>query len=270
MELARATLGRVLVIDDDEIAKALLKDTLERAGFSVWALLSPVGATQLIERMNIQVAVVDVSMPVVSGDRLVRLLRSWEPFRHLPIVLVSGMPAAQLAEVARGLPDVSIVTKVRVADDLPNTVRRAVAASGTRPGSNTQAATGSGARMIDVTEAFLRQLPDQMTQAMALWERVCIGKDSERGLLRGLLHTLKGRSDLLGYEQMAELLSVLLGIVSALPAQAMVQDAIRISVIQALRVVAGLARAPAGSIERFDPGATLAHLRDIRDKLLVR
>ncbi len=264
MELAAAMSGRVLVIDDDEIAKSLLKEILERAGFSVWALLSPVGATQLIERMGIQAAVVDVSMPVISGDRLVKLFRSWEPFSHLPVILVSGMPAQQLAELARGLSDVTSVTKARVAEDLASLVRKAIGSSAT-----SRSAVNPAVRLVDASEAFLKQLPDQMEQAKVLWERVCIGKANERGLLRGLLHTLKGRADLLGYESMAELLSVLLAILSALAPGVHVSAATAGTVAQALRVISGLARAPAGAVETFDPGATLAYLRDIRDRLLL-
>ena len=75
MELAAAMSGRVLVIDDDEIAKSLLKEILERARFSVWALLAHVGATQLIERragVHVSAATagtVAQALRVISGPR---------------------------------------------------------------------------------------------------------------------------------------------------------------------------------------------------------
>lgn len=259
------TEGRVLVIDDDELAATMLKQTLESDGFSVWSLLSPVGASQLIERLGIQAAVVDVNMPVITGDRLVKLLRSWAPFKHLPIVLVSGMPSAQLAEIARGLPDVSIITKARVAEELVALIRKSI---GVAPEPARRAiAHESGGRTTEVTETFLKQLPDQMAQAMVLWERVCLGKLTERTLVRGLLHMLKGQSNLLGYEGLAELFAVILDVLSALPSERLVDPSIEHSVARAFGVVAGLARAPASTIAGFDPGATLEHLTHIRDSL---
>lgn len=258
--------GRVLVIDDDEFATALLKQTLEAAGFSVWALLSPVGASQLIERIGIQVAVLDVNMPLIAGDRLVKLLRSWEPFKHLPIILVSGMSSPELHEVAEGLSGVSVVTKARVAQELAALVTKAIDSNATLLRSGESPIRP---RPFDAVQTFLKQLPDNMAQALALWERVCIGKRTERTLLRGLLHMLKGQSQLLGYEQLGDLFSVILDLLSALPADRPVQSSTEQSVARAFGLVAAQAKSPSNLASPFDPGTTLDHLTHIRDGLRV-
>ena len=118
----------MLVIDDDEIALRAIGDVLEQAGFEVHAMISPVGATQVIASERIDAAVIDLHMPVMSGDRLVTLIRSWDQFRDLPVVLISASSAKTLEEVARQLPDVPVVTKESMGRMLASVVTRALSA----------------------------------------------------------------------------------------------------------------------------------------------
>ena len=120
--------ARVLVIDDDEIALTAIGDVLEQAGFEVHAMISPVGATQVIASERIHAAVIDLHMPLMSGDWLVSLVRSWDQFRDLPVVLISASSAKTLEEVARQLPDVPVVTKDSMRRMLASVVTRALSA----------------------------------------------------------------------------------------------------------------------------------------------
>ncbi len=120
--------ARVLVIDDDEIALKAIGDVLEQAGFEVYAMSSPVGATQVIASERIHAAVIDLHMPLMSGDRLLTLIRSWDQFRDLPVVLISASSAKTLEAVARQLPDVPVVTKDSMRRMLASVVTRALSA----------------------------------------------------------------------------------------------------------------------------------------------
>lgn len=125
--------ARVLVIDDDEIALKAIADVLEQAGFEVHSMISPVGATQVIASKQIDAAVIDLHMPVMSGDRLVTLIRSWDQLRDLPVVLISASSAKTLEEVARQLPDVPVVTKDSMRRMLASVVTRALSARSPAP-----------------------------------------------------------------------------------------------------------------------------------------
>jgi CheY-like chemotaxis protein len=122
----------VLVIDDDEIALKAIGDVLEQAGFEVHAMISPVGATQVIASGQIEAAVIDLHMPLMSGESLVSLIRSWDEFRDLPVVLISASSAKALEEIGQRLPDVPVVTKDSMRRMLVSVVTRALSA---RPGT---------------------------------------------------------------------------------------------------------------------------------------
>jgi CheY-like chemotaxis protein len=125
----------VLVIDDDEIALQAIRDVLEKGGFQVRAMLSPIGASQVIAVDGIQAAVIDLDMPLLSGDGLVSLIRSWGHARDLPVALISGSSAKTLEEVAQKLPDVPVVTKDSMRRVLSSVVARALLARSERDDS---------------------------------------------------------------------------------------------------------------------------------------
>ncbi len=90
--------GGVLVIDDEDSVRALLEEALERAGFRVLgASDGETGAALLRERgSEIDVALVDLSMPGLGGPETVRELRRLRP--ELPVVLTSGYSEAEARE----------------------------------------------------------------------------------------------------------------------------------------------------------------------------
>ncbi|MEY4508377.1 MAG: hypothetical protein RLZZ450_499, partial [Pseudomonadota bacterium] len=98
------TKGRILVIDDDEIARQAISDLLHNDGYAVHPLASPIGATQVIATQGIAAAVIDLNMPIMSGDRFIALIRTWDRIRDLPVVLISGEASETVQEAAMQLP----------------------------------------------------------------------------------------------------------------------------------------------------------------------
>lgn len=121
-----ATRGKVLVIDDDEIALEAIRDVIANAGYHVQCLTSPIGATQVIVSQGIEAVVVDLNMPVMRGDRFISLLRSWDRIRDLPTVLISGSDSDTLQSAASGMSGVQTVTKDSMRRDLPQALERAL------------------------------------------------------------------------------------------------------------------------------------------------
>lgn len=117
---------RVLVIDDDDIARELLTSTLKDAGHDVSELPSAIGASREIFRHNIDVVVVDVMMPDINGDKLARLLRNNPRGNALAIVLVSSRPVDELHDLARIATADAVVPKERIREELSRTVIHAV------------------------------------------------------------------------------------------------------------------------------------------------
>jgi CheY-like chemotaxis protein len=137
---------RILVIDDDEVVLEAIKELLEKAGYQVHCLVSPIGATQVIMTKQIQAVVVDLNMPVMHGDRFISLLRSWDRLREIPCVLISGAAVDMLAAVAKQLPGVATVAKDTMHRTLPETLQRMLTRAREAAPAAADALPGAGAR----------------------------------------------------------------------------------------------------------------------------
>src|SRR3982751_1767465 len=72
---APARSRHLLVVDDDDRIRELLKEYLARAGFRVTAAAGGAGARKLMESFDFDLAVLDVMMPGEDGFSLTRWLR---------------------------------------------------------------------------------------------------------------------------------------------------------------------------------------------------
>jgi CheY-like chemotaxis protein len=116
---------RVLVIDDDDIARELLASTLEASGHEVFALATAIGATREIFQNAIDAVVLDVMMPNINGDKLARLLRQNSRGKALAIVLVSSRPMEELRALAVSAQADAVLPKSAIRAELGETVTRA-------------------------------------------------------------------------------------------------------------------------------------------------
>lgn len=116
--------ARVLIIDDDDIAREHLGSILREGGHAVHELPSPIGATMLIMRESIEVVVLDVFMPSMSGDKFAKLLRGNPRLSACAIVLVSSCPSRELHEVSEHVRADAVVSKEDAGRDLLPTVTR--------------------------------------------------------------------------------------------------------------------------------------------------
>ena len=116
---------RVLVIDDDDVAREIIVDVLARAGHNVSSLPSPIGATKHIVENQIEVVVLDLMMPSMRGDKLAALLGRNPKLKNLGVVLVTSARAEDVSELTDAISFVAIVSKDGLQADLPQAVRRA-------------------------------------------------------------------------------------------------------------------------------------------------
>jgi len=117
---------RVLVIDDDDIARELLCSTLQAAGHETFELQSSIGATRCIHEQRVDAVVVDVMLPTVNGDKLARMFRQSSGGEQLGIVLVSSRPKPELRQLATLAQADDVVTKSEIQRGLVPAVQRAV------------------------------------------------------------------------------------------------------------------------------------------------
>jgi len=113
---------KVLVVDDDEVCRAVVRESLEGGGFDVVELGSPVGMSSVVSVEKPDVVLMDVEMPAIDGDKAVQILLKHR-LHDCTVLLYSGKPAAELEQLAKAcgasgyvsksLTDVALASAVR-------------------------------------------------------------------------------------------------------------------------------------------------------------
>jgi two-component system phosphate regulon response regulator OmpR len=92
---APARARHLLVVDDDDRIRELLKEYLARAGFRVTAAAGGAPARKLIGTLDFDLAVFDVMMPGEDGFSLTRWLREQKgPAGKTPVLMLTAMGEA--------------------------------------------------------------------------------------------------------------------------------------------------------------------------------
>lgn len=98
-------MAHILVAEDDELTRFLLKLSLEQNGHEVIAAANGREALQQALNQKPDVLVLDLMMPGVNGTEVIRQLRSLPDYKSLRIIIVTGtanphnIPEAAQADV---------------------------------------------------------------------------------------------------------------------------------------------------------------------------
>ena len=87
---------RVLVVDDEEFNRMLLRHELEAAGYKVSEACSAAEAGERLKGGDIDIMLLDIGMPEVSGIDFLRQVRQNPETLHLPVILVSAFTDTQV------------------------------------------------------------------------------------------------------------------------------------------------------------------------------
>ncbi|MDI3290917.1 response regulator [Polyangium sp. 15x6] len=114
---ASATKRRILVVDDSEICRELVKLLLQSRGFDVITLDSPFGFGAAVAREQPDLVLVDVNMPALHGGKLVEVALQ-KGILSCPIVFHSDRPARELQSLVLSTGASGFIPKTNDGDEL--------------------------------------------------------------------------------------------------------------------------------------------------------
>ncbi len=86
--------ANILVIDDEETIRVLLKETLEELGHTVVAVGTGSEGLEAIRSLDFHLVFLDLKMPVMDGSEVFRQIKVIKP--KLPVIIISGYPESEL------------------------------------------------------------------------------------------------------------------------------------------------------------------------------
>lgn len=89
--------SKILVVDDEEHIRELIRFYLDKEGFSVVQAASGEEALHLLENEYIDLAIVDIMMPVMDGFQLVEEMKE---MKDIPVIMLTAK--SQSADKLRG------------------------------------------------------------------------------------------------------------------------------------------------------------------------
>lgn len=114
----------VLLIDDDPLILDTARRLLEREGLRVMVYTEGFNATNFAARALPDLVLMDVNMPLLSGDNLVGPFKRHPTLRDVPVVLFSSNEESQLRDLAQAVGAVGYIPKSEMANDFANQVKR--------------------------------------------------------------------------------------------------------------------------------------------------
>ncbi|WP_420456390.1 PP2C family protein-serine/threonine phosphatase [Rubrivirga sp.] len=149
--------GRVLVVDDNEMNRDMLSRRLRKRGYAVEVVADGPAALDAVAGGAVDVVLLDIMMPGMSGYEVLERLKADDGTRHIPVVMVSALD--EMDSVVRCI-------KLGAADYLPKPFN----------------ATLLRAR-VDASLAVKRLHDEERAYTESLARELEIGREIQRGFL---------------------------------------------------------------------------------------
>ena len=80
-------MSTILIVDDDPHLRELARVFLQREGFTIYEACDGVEALSVLERLKVEMVILDIMMPKMDGWELCRQLRRWYDF---PVLMLTA------------------------------------------------------------------------------------------------------------------------------------------------------------------------------------
>lgn len=195
----RGVSGRILVVDDEKLIRWSLRERLTQDGFEVLEAEDGTVARRVVENNHLDLALLDLKLPDMTGIALLRVLRELSP--ELPVIIITAYSSVESAVEAMKTGAVDYLTKPFNLDELSLTVHRALDAVGLKRRLSAEVrqqkeryglanVVGESPKMAEIKTLVRRIARSEATTVLLLGESG-VGKD----LIAHALHVESGRAE---------------------------------------------------------------------------
>jgi len=116
----------ILIADDSESIRELVKMTLEGAGYKVTAGVDGQEALDKLSGIQPELIITDLHMPRLDGISLIRQVRQKDDFKHVPILLLTTESQAAKKQDAKQAGATGWIVKPFVPEKLLSVVKKVI------------------------------------------------------------------------------------------------------------------------------------------------
>lgn len=83
----------ILIVDDSSVMRSIIKKTLKMTELPLGDILEAENGEEglrLLRQKWIDLAMIDIHMPVMDGEEMIRHLRNNEQYENLPVIVISS------------------------------------------------------------------------------------------------------------------------------------------------------------------------------------
>lgn len=114
----------ILVVDDSQSLRNLVKLVLENEGFKILLAENGKEALKMMASEEIQLLVTDLHMPVMDGMELVKNVRQSKEYQYLPVLILTTETNSQIKIRAKNIGATGWITKPFDNEKLIKTIKR--------------------------------------------------------------------------------------------------------------------------------------------------
>jgi CheY-like chemotaxis protein len=91
---------RILIVEDELVVRSIYRRKFEMSGYEVETAEEGTAALKMLPVFRPDIIQVDIMMPGMDGVEVIRQIRAWPEFRHVPILVLSSFYRPDLAKEA--------------------------------------------------------------------------------------------------------------------------------------------------------------------------
>lgn len=103
--------ARILVVDDDDAVRGVIKVVLERAGYQVAAASNGQDAIAIVKAQVVDLVLLDIEMAGMNGFDVCGLMRADPVLRTIPVMMMTGRPITSVLEKVQAVGALELISK---------------------------------------------------------------------------------------------------------------------------------------------------------------